>query len=332
MPLDSLTYDYNIRGWMLGANRSYVKDTTSTANWFGFDLGYDKTSFTVNGANQSYALAQYNGNIEGMLWRSTGDDYLRKYDFAYDAANRLLSADFNQLNSNVFSRTAQIDFSVRGMTYDANGNILTMNQSGWKLGGSVTIDSLLYTYTASTNRLLNVLDRKNDTATKLGDFRSSKAYMTALSNSKTTAAIDYTYDANGNLTIDKNKDISSIFYNYLNLPDSIRIAGKGTIKYSYDAAGNKLKKVTRDSTATPVKITTTLYLFGNYVNDTLQFLPQEEGRIRYDSSKTSLVYDYFLKDHLGNVRMILTDEKDTSFYPPASLETANLATERVILQ
>ena len=121
LPLDSLTYDYNIRGWMLGANRSYVKDTTSTTNWFGFDLGYDKTSFTVNGANQSYALAQYNGNIEGILWRSTGDDYLRKYDFAYDAANRLLSADFNQLNSNVFSRTAQIDFSVRGMTYDANG-------------------------------------------------------------------------------------------------------------------------------------------------------------------------------------------------------------------
>ena len=163
------------------------------------------------------------------------------------------------------------------MTYDANGNILTMNQSGWKLGGSVTIDSLLYTYISNTNRLLNVLDRKNDTATKLGDFRSSKAYMTALSNNKTTAATDYTYDANGNLTVDKNKDITSILYNYLNLPDSIRITGKGTIKYIYDAAGNKLKKVTRDSTVSPVKITTTLYLSGNYVNDTLQFISHEEG-------------------------------------------------------
>src|SRR6185436_2643300 len=47
-PLDSLTYEYNIRGWMLGANRSYIRDTLSTANWFGFDLGYDKTNFTVN--------------------------------------------------------------------------------------------------------------------------------------------------------------------------------------------------------------------------------------------------------------------------------------------
>ena len=59
---------------MLGMNRSYVKDSTSTANWFGFDLGYDKASFTINGSNKSYANAIYNGNIGGMLWKSNGDD------------------------------------------------------------------------------------------------------------------------------------------------------------------------------------------------------------------------------------------------------------------
>ena len=327
--IDSLVYDYNIRGWLLGANRNYVKDTASTINWFGFDLGYDRTSFTTNGSIKNYAAAQFNGNITGMLWRSSGDDYLRKYDFTYDAADRLTGADFNQLNSNIFSKAAQIDFSVRGLTYDVNGNLLTMNQSGWKLGGSVTIDSLLYTYVSNTNKVLNVVDRKNDTATRLGDFRSSKTYMTSLNNSKTTSASDYSYDPNGNLTVDKNKDLGSIVYNFLNLPDSIRVTGKGTIKYTYDAAGNKLKKVTRDSTVSPVRVTTTLYLLGNYINDTLQFIGHEEGRIRYDSVKTNLVYDYFLKDHLGNVRMVLTEEKDTSFYPPASLETAQLATERL---
>jgi hypothetical protein len=77
------------------------------------------------------------------------------------------------------------------------------------MGGSVIIDSLLYTYISNTNRLLSVIDRKNDTATKMGDFRSSKAYMTSLNNNKTTAVTDYMYDANGNLTVDKNKDISS---------------------------------------------------------------------------------------------------------------------------
>ena len=200
-----------------------------------------------------------------------------------------------------------------------------MNQKGWKVGGSVTIDSLLYTYISNTNKLLNVLDRKNDTATKLGDFRSSKAYMTALSNNKTTSATDYSYDANGNLSVDKNKDIGNIHYNFLNLPDSITLTGKGNIKYVYDAVGNKLKKITTEG----AKVTTTLYLFGNFINDTLQFLPQEEGRVRFKVADNSLQYDYFLKDHLGNIRMVLTEEQQTDAYPVASLETIPLSNERI---
>ena len=324
-PLDSLVYDYNIRGWMLGMNRGYTKDTTSTTNFFGFDLGYDKTSFTVNGTSLSYAAAQYNGNINGMLWRSTGDDMLRKYDFTYDAVNRITGADFNQLNSNSFNKYAGIDFTISGLNYDANGNILSMNQKGWKISGSETIDSLLYTYITGSNKLLNVLDRKNDTATRLGDFRSSKVYMTSLSNNKTTGASDYSYDPNGNLTVDNNKDIAFIRYNHLNLPDSIAVAGKGNIKYVYDAGGNKLKKVTTEGG----NVTTTLYMFGSFVNDTLQFLPHEEGRIRFKQSNSTLQYDYFIKDHLGNVRIVLTEELDTAFYPAVTFEDASTSNEQV---
>src|SRR4029079_18062483 len=275
---DSLKYEYNIRGWMIGMNRDYVKDTTSTSSWFGFDLGYDKRNFTVNGSNKNYSDSLFNGNMAGMLWKSTGDDRLRKYDFTYDAASRLTSANFNQLTNNSFNNIAVLDFIVSNLSYDANENILRMDQKGWKLGGSVTIDSLIYTYTAYTNKLLNVLDYKNDTSTRLGDFRSSKAYVDAL-GSKTTGATDYQYDGNGSLIIDKNKDITSIQYNHLNLPDSIMIRGKGTIKYVYDAVGNKLKKVVVDSIAS-LKKTTTFYLFANYINDTLQFISTEEGRAR----------------------------------------------------
>ncbi|MBS1919591.1 MAG: hypothetical protein JST17_05015 [Bacteroidetes bacterium] len=149
--------------------------------------------------------------------------------------------------------------------------------------------------------------------------------MTSLSNNKTTSATDYTYDGNGNLSIDKNKDITLIHYNFLNLPDSIVVTGKGNIKYTYDAAGNKLKKITTEG----AKVTTTLYLYGNYVNDTLQFLPTEEGRVRFNVANSSLQYDYFIKDHLGNIRMVLTEQKDTSYYPDASLETSNLSNERL---
>jgi hypothetical protein len=65
------------------------------------------------------------------------------------------------------------------------------------------------------------------------------------------------------------------------------------------------------------------------VNDTLQFLPQEEGRIRFNVPDSSLQYDYFIKDHLGNVRMLLTEQLETDAYPGASLEASSLNNEKL---
>lgn len=66
-----------------------------------------------------------------------------------------------------------------------------------------------------------------------------------------------------------------------------------------------------------------------YENDILQFLPHEEGRIRYvpaqGSNPAKFEYDYFLKDHLGNVRMVLTEEQKTDQYEPLTFENANAA-------
>lgn len=331
--LEAMNYEYNIRGWILGANRSYVKDTASTSNWFGFDLGYDKTVFTVNGGNQSYSAAQYNGNINGMLWRSTGDDQLRKYDFTYDAANRFLSANFNQYTNAGFNRSAGIDFSVGNMSYDANGNILSMKQRGLKIGSSITIDSLTYNYYSGSNRLLNVIDHANVTDTRLGDFRTSALHPDL--GSKNNSTVDYTYDGNGSVVKDLNKDMldysgaNGIEYNHLNLPKKITVknngsSNKGTIEYIYDAAGNKLKKVTTEGAT----VTTTLYMLGNYVNDDLQFIGTEEGRLRFRKTDSTLHYDYTLKDHLGNVRMVLTEEPKEDAYPVASLESASLTNEQ----
>lgn len=321
--LETLTYDYNIRGWLLGANRAYAISTTSTTNSFGFDLGYDKQTIASLG---SYGQAQYNGNIAGTVWKSKGDGQVRKYDFTYDPVNRLTGADFNQYNSG-FNKSAGVDFSVSNLTYDQNGNILSQTQKGLKGNVSEIIDQLTYKYNDNdqSNQLKNVIDVNNDPQTKLGDFRSSQTYMGQL-GTKTTAATDYDYDDNGNLIYDNNKDIASIAYNHLNLPQTITIKNnKGSIEYIYDAAGVKLKKVVHE-TGKPDK--TTIYLFGIYENDELQFLPMEEGRIRPvrdANSNVAFTYDYFLKDHLGNVRMVLTEEQKQDQYPAATLE-GDLAT------
>ncbi|MET0393502.1 MAG: DUF6443 domain-containing protein, partial [Chitinophagaceae bacterium] len=330
--VEDLAYDYNIRGWMLGINRDFIKD--STDHYFGFELAYDKTGTIIDGSN--YAAAQYNGNIAGMLWKSKGDNEKRKYDFTYDAVNRLLAADFNQYTGGTFDKTAGIDFSVKmgngtdpDSAYDANGNILRMQQWGLKGFSSPQIDDLHYTYSSHTNKLKNVIDGYNDTGTGLGDFRSSAAYMSALNGNKTGSATDYTYDGNGNLKTDLNKDISSdtadaIEYNILNLPARVRVKGKGLIEYTYDALGNKLQKTVKE-TGKPDR--TTLYLGGLvYENDTLQLIGHEEGRIR-PKGDSQLVYDYFIKDHLGNIRMVLTKETDPGAGYYAGMETARRAIE-----
>ncbi len=58
-------------------------------------------------------------NIGGMIWKSKGDGEKRKYDFDYDAVNRILSADFNQYTGSSFNKTAGVDFSMTNMSYDS---------------------------------------------------------------------------------------------------------------------------------------------------------------------------------------------------------------------
>lgn len=330
-PLEKLDYTYNIRGWLKGINAGYAHPElnvpSSQDRFFGMELSYD-WGFDQN---------QYNGNITGTVWRSKGDGEQRAYGFAYDAANRLLKADFTQ-NNGGWNNSAGVDFSVKmgtgaddGNAYDANGNIKRMQQWGLKLNTSSQIDDLIYSYKNSelSNRLGAVTESVSigTTDNKLSDFTD-----------KNRNGDDYNYDVNGNLKKDLNKEIGTassdgIMYNHLNLPYKITTA-KGAITYIYDAGGNKLEKRVEESGSTANnnqgRTTTSTYLSGfiyekvNSAAPALQFLAQEEGRIRYKpaegSTAASFAYDYFIKDHLGNVRMVLTDEQKSNAYPAASME------------
>jgi hypothetical protein len=333
-PLDSLVYDYNIRGWVTGINKAYVGTTAN--HYFGMEFAYDNQSSV---STTTYAAPQYNGNITGVIWKSMGDGINRKYDFTYDNTNRLKAANFLQNPSGSTWNAAAMDYSVDSLMYDANGNILKMNQKGFKIGNPTgLIDQLTYSYISqnSTNQLLQVIDGVNDTTSTLGDFHSRT----------TQGSTGYAYDGNGNLKIDNNKEIDLIQYNYLNLPQSIHVKGKGTIAYTYDAGGTKLRKTTTDSLAH--HSTTTLYL-GDFIYqqndsltnpdggvDTLQFIQHEEGRARWalhhymgGTSAYGFEYDFYERDHLGNTRVLLSQEKDTAQYI-ATMEPANRATENAL--
>ncbi len=358
--LEKLDYTYNLRGWLTGINKDFVM-AGSTGKAFGMELAYDNQSSINN--STTYANPIYNGNIAGVTWRTCGDPTPRKYDYAYDNANRFTQAAYTQNTAGNSWDNSTINYSVGGGTsgslgniaYDANGNLLSMKQYGFVAGGNPTtpIDNLTYNLKNSntSNKLLNVIDASNNPQTNLGDFHYSNT-------AKTSSDVDYTYDDNGNVVVDKNRN-ARIHYNLLNRPKSIILA-KGKIAYLYDAAGIKLKKTTTEANTNVVlnginyttSITTETNYIGEFVyqsktysnkdladlntqNDLLHW-GNEKGIVTpfYNSSNTNvdLVYDYFIKDNLGNVRMRLTEKQDVNDYPVASLETATLKVEKLYYQ
>jgi RHS repeat-associated protein len=338
--LETLTYGYNVRGWPLGFNQNYISGS-STSHYFGLELAYDKSSSVAPG--NSYLYPIFNGNVAGSVWKSEGDGINRKYDFTYDNANRLAAGAYLQNTTASAWDKSFIDFSVSGITYDANGNITAMHQNGFAQGGVIPVDELSYNYVngaGNSNRLVYVNDSANVTNSTLGDFHFP-------GSAKTSSSVDYTYDANANTISDNNRSIASItYYSYPSLPNLIT-TNMGTIQYFYDAAGNKMKKVvtqTHDTVnSVPTSVSDTLKYVNGFVyksltytasaltaqnyTGVLQYLGDEEGRLRFKAATGSIpasfVHDYMIRDHLGNVRVGITDEAAQDDYPAATGETTS---------
>ncbi len=342
-PIGVMDYSYNSTGTMKGINWKYEKNMSSP----GTNMDKDKW-FAMD-------MQDAGDNRRQKTWQSAGDMAERKYDMTFDNAHRLLSADFNQKFGDTWAKHApgnssfEIDYSTKvgnGIdpltAYDANGNIKTLSQWGLKLNRSPMIDNLIYKYYPGSNTLQNVADAVSDPKTKLGDFKNLAIDMQADTGQGLRSMSDFQYDANGNLMSDGNNGITAssvqaIQYNYMNLPWRIFIKEKGTITYLYDAAGNKLEKRTLERATAKnnwkEKITVTNYLGDfTYENNQLQCINHEEGRIRVanNAKKINYVYDYFIKDNSGNVRMVLTDEVKTDIYPVASMETGHSKTENAL--
>lgn len=111
-------------------------------------------------------------------------------------------------------------------------------------------------------------------------------------------------------------------YNYLNLPELILMGTGKSISYTYNAAGQKVKKLVVDETTSPETQKHVDYLDGfQYTGEVLQFFPTAEGYvsattagISVDGLPSSYVYNYVYNytDHLGNIRLSYTKDPVTN--------------------
>ncbi len=278
--LQEVDYTYNVRGWLKGIN-----DVNNQGNdLFSFALNYNDI---VDPTKQLF-----NGNISSTLWRSKGQDSsVKNYVYDYDALNRITSAVDNTGN-----------YNLDEVEYDQNGNIRRLQRSGHRNEAASVfgvMDQLVYAYNG--NQLQKVTDH---VGIEYG-FKDG-----------TNTGDDYSYDANGNMIEDKNKGITSITYNHLNLPTQISFDNGNSISYIYDASGVKQQKIVNDQSTENVQET---HYAGNYIYKkassksplTLTFFNSEEGYVEPIFKGTGVIngfqYTYQYKDHLGNIRLSYED-------------------------
>jgi len=265
-------FRYNIRGWLTEIN----DPANLGSDLFSMKLLYNDPGELTNLTTQK----QYNGNISGIIWNrkiSDNDTLKSAYSFIYDDLNRIKNNYYGEGSSLANSeKLREYDYS-----YDLNGNINTLKRNG---NAGSQIDNLQYYYNGITS---NTLVRVDDASTTSGF------------NNGNSIGNDYDYDRNGNLIKDLNKGIQLIEYNYLNLPYKIKNNVGDSIMYYYDALGTKLKKVVRNGGSLNGRYYVNGIEYSN--NKLLSLIHTNEGVAR--DTVGGIVYEYFVKDHLGNTRI-----------------------------
>jgi len=335
VPLQTVNYKYNIRGWLTDINDIDNADTTD--DLFAYRIRYNNMA-GLQVPNTSYpdykVKPKYNGNIAEVDWYvkdevTSAQPY--RYGYVYDNLDRL-KAGFYQ---NPAERSRGDNHEIVE-NYDLNGNIMNLKRFSTKpFRGTFPrkIDDLTYTYAG--NRVTKI----TDTGDNLSGYEGGGGAIS--------------YDSNGNMTAMADKGITNISYNYLNLPVTVDQRGNQT-QYAYRADGVKLKRSFTLNNAAGSNTTSTEYLGGfQYVpasitaittglketDDSTQavktagqeeiytdsrldanavapqpqltmalsFFPTAEGF--YDYQKKQYIYQY--KDQVGNIRVSYAKNPDT---------------------
>ncbi|MEM7369505.1 MAG: DUF6443 domain-containing protein [Bacteroidota bacterium] len=297
-------YEYNIRNWITRFNDPGGSNVGNYEDLFSFSLEY-------NSGNN----AQYNGNISSMSWQTLGDgENTRHYFFSYDELNRLTAAQYEELDAQG-GLMNQNRYSLENVSYDKSGNLLSLRRRGKNGSGFGVMDDLSYSYQG--NQLTSVSDA------------GLSSYYLGIEQFEdgNTSGPDYLYDANGNMIEDKNKGIDEVVYNHFNKPTKVT-KGLNYVSYIYAADGTKLRQklvefVFEVEPGGQVLRKITDYVGGIQYEDRdgaasgsteMIFFSHAEGRVR--RSNNELVYESFLKDHLGNNRIMFADENEDRWIDP----------------
>lgn len=295
-----------------------------------YDYAYDhvgrlvKTTYSVNGSDKrDLSVVDYDNYGRILLENIMGKDAVL-YD--YNAQNMLTDSGYNE-GDRLNDWQGNYDESL---SYDKMGNVQSLLRSGLLDDGSYgLIDNLSYNYHG--NQLLKVDDAA------VGPYYQGAFHFVDGADE----TVEYEYDANGNLVRDLNKGIISISYDLNNQPRKIEYNDGRNVSYLYDAEGSKLSvsyNLTAMSSAQPQMpvMQSSDVASANVSNGqkTIDYC----GNIIYDGDETMILNDvgyalynkdnnlsfhYYLKDHLGNNRVVVSEngeiEQVNDYYPTGAL-------------
>ena len=247
-----------------------------------------------------YSTWTYNGSTRG-------------YQYNYDALNRY-TGGYAFIN-NVMQDGYQYSESFN---YDKMGNITYLE----RFSAEDISDQLFLYYNG--NQLKYVDDNGiQQSIYGLKDYQN-----------KSNTQDEFAYDANGNMIKDLDRDIYTIRYNLLNLPDTIQFKNGHQIINKYDASGKKLStryytvlvtaQVPLVSTLTPGKTIKLQYDMdiidetGTFYVDNFEYgfngcdpgwywverIYNPEGYFKDRGDFGDKGFNYFRRDHLGNNREV----------------------------
>ncbi|MEM8907545.1 MAG: RHS repeat-associated core domain-containing protein, partial [Bacteroidota bacterium] len=277
--------NYEIVQWIGVSNTTQTFAMTpqgeTTLDAFAMRLYYQEN---IPGAELD-GIPQKNGNISNISWQSRGRQ-IQRYGFSYDDLDRLTGAIYKDRLPDATWATDN-KYTVSNITYDKNGNLKTLARQG-------LIQPCPGTPQYGFVDILNYGQYQGNQVGQITDAAPLEGGVKANVN-------NLFYDASGNLAAHSGKNISSIIYNHLNLPNEIRFnQGQQQIEWIYDATGRKWGKIVKENGA----IVSRKDYIGEieYTDGQLEAIYHSEGRVSVE-----LGMEYVIRDHLGNSRVHFSD-------------------------